>query len=640
MSPRISSWLRASLQGTTLLGVVMIALTWSVTVMSLQSGKQADLDKATSEASNLARAFDEHIARTIRGTDNTLIVLRSMYLADRKGLDFIDWSGGLTNDLVLHYAVVNAGGTTINSSRNPVPNLPGADPASFHSQTNAASDDVQIGRAVDGQLPGKVIIQLSRRLVAPDGTFTGQIVASLDTAQLVSFYKEIDIGREGSISVVGLDGHVRAWRGFKANNIAALPANRGVLARFEKAQSGTYMNDGRFDGVKRLVSYRKVAGLPLIVVVGLAEHEVLATYRADQIKYYALAAGITALILIVMMLSIVHRDKLNRTYTSLQKSELVLRTSQRELRTTLDNMDQGILMADATGNVAVINRRLIRMLDLPPDWASQKITIAQMLSHLRDRGEFGEDGDLLDGKAREVIRNGGTVTDARSYERMRPNGRILEIRISPLPEGGTVRTFSDITERKRAETKIAEMATHDDLTGLANRKLFRERVQQAIGRTQRYGECFSILLLDLDRFKEINDTRGHPAGDAVLKEAARRLSICMREHDTVARLGGDEFAILQSNIRADHDTGHLAERIIKIFRAPFHLEGEQFDVATSIGIAVAPDDGADYDRLVKKADEALYRAKDAGGSLFCFHRSGFRYQNKASPAPGLARAVS
>ncbi len=203
-----------------------------------------------------------------------------------------------------------------------------------------------------------------------------------------------------------------------------------------------------------------------------------------------------------------------------------------------------------------------------------------------------------------------------------------------------MRTYADITERKRAQANIARMATHDELTGLANRTLFRERVSQAIGRAQRYGETFSILLFDLDRFKEINDTCGHPAGDAVLKEAARRLSLCVREHDTVARLGGDEFAILQTKARTDEEVTQLAQRIIKTIRVPFELNGAEIILATSIGIALAPRDGADYEQLIKKADQALYQAKEGGGNYYCFCRTGVILQAPAGEVVDFARAVS
>ena len=125
----------------------------------------------------------------------------------------------------------------------------------------------------------------------------------------------------------------------------------------------------------------------------------------------------------------------------------------------------------------------------------------------------------------------------------------------------------------------------------------------------------------------------------MLKEAAYRLSACLREQDTVARLGGDEFGIVQARTGTDEEAAQLAERIIKIMSAPFHLDGETIEIATSIGIALAPRDGADYDQLVKKADQALYRAKDAGGNLFCFHRSGFMSPARSAALTNFARAI-
>lgn len=433
---------------------------------------------------------------------------------------------------------------------------------------------------------------------------------------------------------------MRARRGFKDENVVKLPADRGVLRQLEKSPVGTYMNDGKFDGVLRLVSYRKVADYPLAVVVGLAQHEILANYYAYQWRYYGLAAGITILILIVMALSIVHHRRLSLAYEKLQKGESFLRESRLALTTTLNNIDQGILMVDAKGGVGVINRRLVELLELPPEWLTKKASIQEMLSFLTDRGEYGDNGRLLDRKTWDIIRTGGLSNEVRSYERTRPNGRILEIHTRPLPDGGTVRTFTDITEHRRAELKIAQLATHDDLTGLANRKLFRDQIQQALGRSQRYGESFAILLFDLDRFKDINDTRGHPTGDAVLRETAHRLSSCIREEDTIARLGGDEFAVLQSKTRTHEEAAQLAERIIQAMRVPFHVDDDEIVLGTSIGIALAPRDGADYDQIIKKADAALYRAKDAGGNLFCFHGSGFMSVGKTGDVVDLVRAVS
>ena len=239
-----------------------------------------------------------------------------------------------------------------------------------------------------------------------------------------------------------------------------------------------------------------------------------------------------------------------------------------------------------------------------------------------------------------MLRSDGLFTGIASYERVRPNGTVLDVRTLALPDGGLVRTFTDITERKRAEAQIAQMATHDDLTGLANRNLFRTRLDQALARAQRYGESFAVLVLDLDRFKGINDTRGHPAGDAVLKEVARRLSFCVRDADTVARLGGDEFAVLQTPAKTEDETAQLARRIIQAMSVPIAVAGAGVDMGISIGIARAPREGANYDQLLMAADHALYRAKNDGGSGYCFSRTGLPPQIVTDDETAPIRAVS
>jgi diguanylate cyclase (GGDEF)-like protein len=160
---------------------------------------------------------------------------------------------------------------------------------------------------------------------------------------------------------------------------------------------------------------------------------------------------------------------------------------------------------------------------------------------------------------------------------------------------------------------MAYMARHDLLTGLLNRAAFHEKIQEAGARLRRWNEAFSVMLLDLDRFKQVNDSLGHPAGDSLLREAAQRLKSCVRETDVLARLGGDEFAIVQ--IRAGDQRNEaltFAHRIINCFADPFRIEGQDLTVSTSVGIALAPDHGFDPDELIKNADLALYQAKAAG----------------------------
>ncbi len=191
------------------------------------------------------------------------------------------------------------------------------------------------------------------------------------------------------------------------------------------------------------------------------------------------------------------------------------------------------------------------------------------------------------------------------------NGRLVEV------EGIMI----DVTERKLAEEKIARLARTDVLTGLANRGTFNDRLRQAVAGVQRGSDAFAVLYLDLDRFKEINDTLGHPTGDRLLQLAAERLRALVRESDLVARLGGDEFAVLQGNVPEAAAAGALATKIIEVLSAPYAVDGQELRVGASVGISVYGSGvsvtGAD--ELLAQADQALYRSKEAGRGRFHFH---------------------
>ena len=179
-------------------------------------------------------------------------------------------------------------------------------------------------------------------------------------------------------------------------------------------------------------------------------------------------------------------------------------------------------------------------------------------------------------------------------------------------------TATDITREVEAHAKANHLALHDSLTELPNRILLRDRLNLALSQCRRENAAFSLLCLDLDHFKRVNDTLGHGAGDELLREVAERLRGCVRQSDTVARLGGDEFAIVQTNLDSRHDTNALCNRIVDCLSAPFVLDGQEFHIGVSIGVSVAPNDGDDPERLHKNADIALYRVKQAGRGAFRF----------------------
>ncbi|WP_409720927.1 diguanylate cyclase domain-containing protein [Pseudorhodoplanes sp.] len=594
----------------------MIALLWSNIFVFLRYDRQAAIDAAMTNTANLARAFGEHTSRTIFGEDSTLVVLRTLLSRDSESFSAVDWTR--LPDAVLQYSVIDRTGKLAASSLGETAAIDLSDRNHFAHHLNTAEDALYIGRAQTDRASQRASIQLSRKLIAPDGAFAGVIVASLDQQKLTSFYETIDVGKDGAISLIGLDGHVRASRGFK-RDITYVPPDSPLQQRAQTKQEGSYITSGSFDGVPRILSYRKIENLPLIVTSAVSKSEVLTPHYRKAFEAKTIGAGITAIIVVVMGFSISNRLRLDRALDSLQNSEKIARERSEQFSITLDNIDQGIIMVDPDGCIRVINRRAVALLDIPEDWLRQSLTFRELGARLWDRGEF-------EGSRHPHIHNAiagnGIFAGPAVYDRTRPNGTILEIRHVPLPNGGLVRTITDITARRKAEERIRHLALHDELTGLPNRAAFRDRIEQCFKEAQRHGECFALLTFDLDRFKTINDTLGHLAGDAVLREVAQRLTPCIRDVDLAARLGGDEFAIVQPAIRSSEDAAALGQRILDAMRTPFRIGDRTTGIGISIGVALAPRHASNFKDLIAVADAALYRAKRNGGNRYAFCEAG------------------
>jgi diguanylate cyclase (GGDEF)-like protein/PAS domain S-box-containing protein len=202
-------------------------------------------------------------------------------------------------------------------------------------------------------------------------------------------------------------------------------------------------------------------------------------------------------------------------------------------------------------------------------------------------------------------------------------------------------TMVDISDRKRAEEQIEFHAFHDVLTQLPNRKLFMDRLSQALTRSRRYGRLLAVMFVDLDHFKTINDTMGHTAGDELLLEMAQRLRECIRDEDTVARLGGDEFTIILADLRYPEDAANVAQKILESVERPMSIGGAPIEISASIGIALFPSDGHDAESLLRNADSAMYRAKEAGRNTYqlCTDEMKRRAVERLSLETRLRRAV-
>ena len=292
-----------------------------------------------------------------------------------------------------------------------------------------------------------------------------------------------------------------------------------------------------------------------------------------------------------------------------KKSELERLNLQ--LDAAINNMALGLSMFDAQGRLLVCNKQFAAMYSLPRHLTAPGTVHCALWDHREKHG------------ARHHPSGGERFKPEAGYPESMTieygNERIISVTTQPLKGGGWVALDEDITHRRHQEQEIVHLARHDALTNLGNRALFREQLQQALLRLGR-GQGFAVLCLDLDRFKSVNDTLGHPVGDALLKQVSERLLSCVRQGDVVARLGGDEFAIIQANVRDPDSTEALAARIVETVSEAYEIAGQRIDISTSIGMTLAPRDGADADQLMKNADLALYRAKADGRRAYSFFK--------------------
>jgi diguanylate cyclase (GGDEF)-like protein len=302
-----------------------------------------------------------------------------------------------------------------------------------------------------------------------------------------------------------------------------------------------------------------------------------------------------------------------------------LRTQNMLLDTALKNMSQGLCMFDADERLVIANSRYAEMYGLTPEQVKPGTTLRQILDYRIALGAYtGSAPEDYINERLAAVREKTTATKIHTLA----DGRVFAIAHQPMADGGWVATHEDITEQRRNEARIAHMALHDGLTDLPNRTLLNERLEHALARVKP-GEMVAIHLLDLDLFKNVNDTLGHAIGDKLLKAVAERLRALVREADTIARMGGDEFAIVQLALAQPADAATLATRIIEVIGRPYDVDGHQVTIGTSVGIAVGPADGAHADQLTRNADLALYRAKSEGRGTFCFFEPGMDVQMQA-----------
>jgi diguanylate cyclase (GGDEF)-like protein len=600
----------------------------------------------------------------------------------------------------------------------------------FIAQRDSSDDRLYISPPYRSAAGDKWFTAASRRLSNDDGSFAGIVTAPIDQSYFTKIYRTIDLGKGGSVVLLHRGGRILARQPEAKDAIGTSFADSPLFSKYlPRSEIGSYETASIVDGVDRVVGYKAVSGLPLIVLVTYARSEVLASWYRHLYKFGSLVIVIVCVILFGTLLLV-------RQANALAAKTQALASTNARFDVAISNMSQGLCLFDADKRLVISNSRYQEMYSLPDELVRPGTALIRIFQHYADRGETSDltvdqhlqlipaqqkqtyepadgrkiliqrkplpDGgwvathediteqrrgeQLLAEKAAELERINErfdvalnnmsqglcmfdaeqkvVVSNARfgqiyhfSLDQIKPgtslrqlleyshekgtnfdvapddfvkfnvkqanevrelaDGRVIAIARHMMQNGGWLATHEDITARAQNEKRIAFLAQHDLLTGLANRVLFAEKLDAAAKRLQRYGSTFTVLTLDLDKFKDVNDTLGHPAGDQLLVETAQRLRSTLRDTDVLARLGGDEFAIIQENEKNQSEGAiALALKIIKLIEAPFELNGRRVGIGTSIGIAFAPEHGADDETLLKKADIALYAAKSGGRNDF------------------------
>jgi diguanylate cyclase (GGDEF)-like protein len=616
--------------------ITILAAAVTAVAISLWRDRGEDIDGGVKESHNLAVVLSAQIEKSLQVIDNRLrgIQRRIAEMDATASLDMV--RSRAFHDMLVdrlyslpqrtNILVIDANGRFATTTAAwPTPAIDVADRDYFRELATHDDDRLVISPPVVSRLSNDSVIVVARRIGRPGELFRGIVVISVNTSHFHDTYVHLATLPEQTFSLLRQDGtfllrqpDVRDRAGVR------IPESWRFQAVVAKG-GGSLRAEGIFDPVVRWIAVHPLTDFPLIVTVAVPEDTLLKHWRANALMAAAgtLILLVSALVLLVLMGR--QFRQLDDSRASLAEKTRALERERAQFSVTLENMSQGIAMFDRDAVMVVCNRRYLQLHSIPEDEWPAIQGLRDVILHSQDR--FVRPLDV-DTEIAEVV-----AAVAQGYSHTREiralDDRILTIKIDAMAAGGWVATVDDITAQRADEHKIRQLAHHDLLTGVANRPRFLERIGEARERLWLAGEPFNVMMLDLDHFKTINDSLGHPAGDALLKEMAHRLSCMLRESDVLARLGGDEFAIVQvapRNLDSGGDdaammreaAAALANRIIDVVREPFDVFGQQMVVGASIGVARAPRDGREPEELMKRADLALYRAKSEGRNGYAF----------------------
>lgn len=589
------------------IALFFLPLVW-IGYFAITSSERTDaVEQARSHGNSVAELFEENTERIFERVDQSLLVVRALYAQDPLTFSLKFWSEKAriaTGDVVQFALIGSDGYMTDTTTGYSGPPLYLGDREHFIQTMSQADDRLYVAKPVLGRASNKWTIQLARKVFDLARNPVGVVVGSISVDVVGRFYDTAKLGAGGTLVLRNANQVVLAARGINQDAVLGQRAPNRVEGELRDGFYAQYWNENHPNRDDRLVTARRSRLFPLIFTVGISEREIYSRADTRQKVYLGGALLLTFIILTATMFHWRRRQALDR-------AQRELREFASKFEDALRNLPQGLSMFDGSDRLIAFNQQWLELYGLVPE----EIRIGMDF-----REVFAKQTAVLDVEAYLVdLKNRLAKSEHTSNTVQFPDGRVVYVSYGRREGGGWVATHEDITERKASEDRIERLAHYDSLTGLANRNLFKERIDEALATSGASGAPFAVLLLDLDKFKSVNDVLGHQCGDALLKQVAGRIKAQIRDADTAARIGGDEFAVIVAPGRgAMHDdAASLAARLVQAIAEPYQIDDHPIVIGCSIGIAVAPEHGSRVDEILRNADLALYKSKNAGRN--CFH---------------------
>ncbi|KQY11824.1 signaling protein [Massilia sp. Root133] len=603
-------WLARALEtyfALPLFAVLPLLAIWIATFHFIETERRAAVDAARDAVREQLETYEAQVARNLNAIDQTLKVIK--YSVELNGphaaLPTLRAEELLPPGLVFQVSVADRDGTIVDSN----PSMPAHDVSRapyFTVHANGGGHAVFVSQTVGDTARSEPHLHFTRRIDDGHGRFAGVAIVEVDPAYFTSSYERSRGGELGLLALVGSDGVARAVRiGDKVSwgqPIALDGIKEEALAPQPTAP----------DGIERYAGARRLAGFPLTVVVGLADSEQMAQYEQHYGTYLVGATAASSLLVAVVAM-------ISAWSWQVAKARRRERQAQQTYAAASEaSPDAFFVLRSVTGTDGTIVDFLVEGSNSRSELFTGIASEALRGQLLGDALPYCRTNGMWEHLVQVVLEQ--RVIEAEWQATAGPTaGRWLQRQIVPV-EGGAVAMVRDITERKLAEERIRHMAHHDELTGLPNRSLIRDRLDQAVRNAHRNGGHLALAFVDLDGFKLVNDGLGHNAGDELLKVVGSRMEACLRRTDTLGRLGGDEFVILLPEAgESPLALTPVLEKIRQAVTEPVQIGDQAVRVSCSMGVVVYPRDGEDPKTLMMNADAAMYRAKDLGSNNFQFY---------------------